>query len=160
MLNKLNKKGFTLVEIVIVIAIIGILAAVTVVALKPAEIFANGRNSRRVSDVSSLRTAVSQWLAREGADDDNAFTTLGATAVLDPSDGVGDNEGVPASSLTALVSAGYLQSIPNEPGGDPYRVGVDDVTNPSHVFICTNDIENTSTYPASDYPNGVFCQSV
>lgn len=163
MVKKLNEKGFTLVEIVIVIAIIGILAAVTVVALKPQEIFANGRNSKRVNDVSALRTAISQWLAREAANDDTAtaFTNLGVTAVIDPSDGVADDEGVAASDLTALTTANYMQSIPTEPGGDPYRVGTDDATDPNHVFICTNDIEDTSTYSHSgDYPNGVFCQSI
>ncbi len=159
-----KQKGFTLVEIVIVIAIIGILAAVTVVALKPQEIFANGRNSRRTNDIAALNTAIGQWLAREGIDETDPYTAIGltpATDVIDPSDGVGADEGAAASALsTALVGTGYVQSIPTDPDGSTvYRVGVDDGTDPSHILICTNNIETTSTYPAETYPNNAFCQS-
>lgn len=151
--------GFTLVEIVIVIAIIGIIAAVTVVAYKPQEIFANGNNARRLSDVTAIHEAVGQWLAREGADDPNAFTTLGLTgAVIDPSDGVGDSEGQAASDLTAISSTGYIPNFPLDPdGSSEYRVGVDDASDPQHVFVCTNKISITATYPESDYPNSVYC---
>jgi prepilin-type N-terminal cleavage/methylation domain-containing protein len=155
-----KQTGFTLVEIVIVIAIIGVLAAVTVVALKPQEIFANGRNSRRVSDVGSLNSAIGQWLAREGLSETDPYTTLGVTAAITPGDGVSQTEGVSVAALTPLTTAGYLQSIPIDPDGTTtYRVGVDDAANPSHIIVCTGAIEATSTYPAATYPNNVFCQS-
>lgn len=159
-----KQAGFSLVEIVIVIAIIGILAAVTVVALKPQEIFANGRNSRRTNDVSSLNSALGQWLAREGLQETDPYSTLGLTdtgvTALTPNDGSITGEGVAASTITQLTSAGYLQSIPVDPDGSTeYRVGADDVASPSHVLVCTDGIEETSTYPTSTYPNGIFCQS-
>ncbi len=164
MLRKNSQKGFTLVEIVIVIAIIGILAAVTVVVLKPQEIFQNGRNSRRTNDVSSINTAVGQWFNREGQDpsisdpyDELGLTATGVTAIT-PADGIA-GEGVDANTVTELTSAGYLQSIPTDPSGNQYRIGVDDVTNPSHILVCTDQVEFTSTYPETSYPNGVFCQS-
>jgi len=157
-------KGFSLVEIVIVIAIIGILAAVTVVALKPQEIFANGRNSRRTNDVSSLNSAIGQWLAREGIQETDPYSVLGLTASgvtsLTPGDGAITGEGVAANTVTQLTGSGYLQSIPVDPDGSTqYRIGVDDVTDPSHVLVCTDQIEETSTYPAATYPSGIFCQS-
>jgi len=157
-----KEQGFTLVEIVIVIAIIGILAAVTVVALKPQEIFANGRNSRRTNDVAALNSAVGQWLAREGLQETDPYTALGLTgAVIDPSDGVAQTEGDAASVLSPLVNAGYLQSIPTDPdGSSTYRVGQDDADDPQHVLVCTGEIEDTSTYPHDPtYPNAAFCQS-
>ena len=158
-----KQEGFTLVEIIIVIAIIGILAAVTIVALKPQEIFANGRNSRRTNDVAALTQAVGQWFVREGQDVDDPYSELGLTATgvtaISPSDGI-TGEGVDASTVTALETAGYLQDIPTDPDGSTeYRIGVDDVTDPSHIIVCTNGIETTSTYPEATYPNGVFCQS-
>lgn len=156
--------GFSLVEIVIVIAIIGILAAVTVVALKPQEIFANGRNSRRTNDVAAINSGIGQWLAREGLQNTDPYGSLGLTATgvtaLAPGDGSITGEGVAAGSITQLTSSGYLQSVPLDPDGtSTYRVGVDDVADPSHVLVCTDQIEETSTYPATTYPNGIFCQS-
>ena len=162
MLNK--QSGFTLVEIVIVIAIIGVLAAVTVVALKPQEIFANGRNSRRVSDVGSMNSSIGQWLAREGLSETDPYTTLGLIGgtiqAINTADGISTADGVAASTVSQLTSAGYLQAIPSDPDGSTeYRIGVDDVANPTHIIVCTGGIEHTSTYPAGTYPNNVFCQS-
>lgn len=153
--------GFTLVEIVIVIAVIGLISAVTVVAYKPQEIFANGHNAKRVGDVIALHDAIKHWESREAIDDQDAYTTLGlAGAVIDPSDGVEDSEGVAASSLNDLSTTGYLPNIPLDPdGSSEYRVGLDDADNPQQIIICTNKIEPTSTYPQSEYPNGVYCLS-
>ena len=58
-----SNKGFTLIELLIVIAIIGILAAAVVLVLNPGQIFAQARDSQRIQDMSTLNSAISQWLA-------------------------------------------------------------------------------------------------
>lgn len=58
-----NKKGFTLVELMIVIAILAILAAVVIFALNPAELFRRARDSQRMSDLRVLSSALSYYLA-------------------------------------------------------------------------------------------------
>src|SRR5437867_2269882 len=60
--KKRNHKGFTLLELLIVIAIIAILSAVTVIVLNPAEMLRKARDSRRISDMSNIRTAIAIWL--------------------------------------------------------------------------------------------------
>ena len=57
-----SKKGFTLLELLIVIAIIAILSVVLIVALNPAETLRKTRDSQRISDLSSLKTAVSIYV--------------------------------------------------------------------------------------------------
>ena len=53
-----NKKGFTLIEILVVIGIIAILAAIVVVAVNPARQFAEARNSQRQSNVESYNYTI------------------------------------------------------------------------------------------------------
>ena len=57
------KKGFTLIEILIVIGIIAILAAIVIVAINPARQFAQARNSQRTSNVNAILNAVGQRIA-------------------------------------------------------------------------------------------------
>lgn len=159
-----HESAFSLVEIVIVMAIIGVLATVVVVALKPQEIFANGRNSKRLQDIGSINTAIGQWLAREGVQETDPYSILGLTdtgvTAISPEDGSIASEGIPATIISRLVSDEYLRTIPADPiSGREYRVGVDNVAHPLHVIVCTDQVEMTSAYQVTEYPNGLFCLS-
>ncbi len=54
----MQKRSFTLVELMIVIAILAILSAIVIFALNPARLFDNFRDSRRVTDISSINKAI------------------------------------------------------------------------------------------------------
>lgn len=58
MKDRILAKGFTLLELLIVIAIIAILSVVLIVALNPAETLRKTRDSQRISDLASLKTAL------------------------------------------------------------------------------------------------------
>src|ERR1035438_1141793 len=60
---RMKKGGFTLIELLVVIAIIAILSVVVVLTINPAELLRQSRDSNRVSDMSTLRTAVSLYLS-------------------------------------------------------------------------------------------------
>lgn len=50
--------GFTLVELLVVIAIVAILAAVVVLIINPLELTRRGRDAARLSDLSNLQNAI------------------------------------------------------------------------------------------------------
>lgn len=58
-----NASGFTLVELIIVIAIIAILAAAIFVAIDPARRLHESRNARRSSDVATILDGVKTYQA-------------------------------------------------------------------------------------------------
>ena len=62
-LSSKNQKGFTLIEILVVIGIIAVLAAVVLIAINPARQFAQARNTQRTNDASALLNAIGQNIA-------------------------------------------------------------------------------------------------
>lgn len=58
-----NRKGFTLIELLIVIAIIAVLAVVVILSLNPAELLRQARDSNRLSDMSTMKSAIALYLA-------------------------------------------------------------------------------------------------
>ena len=61
MINK--QKGFTLLELLIVIAIISVLAVIIVIVLNPAETLKKARDSQRISDLNTVKTALGLYLS-------------------------------------------------------------------------------------------------
>lgn len=58
-----SSNGFTLIEILVVIGIIAILAAVVLIAINPARQFAQARNSQRISNINAILNAIGQRMA-------------------------------------------------------------------------------------------------
>ena len=69
--NNKNKKGFTLIELLVVIAIIAILDVVVVLTLNPAELLRQARDSNRISDFATLKSALGLY-----AEDVNTTTAM------------------------------------------------------------------------------------
>ncbi len=62
-----SRSAFTLIELLVVIAIIAILSIVVVLTINPAEMLRQSRDSQRVSDLSTLRSAISLYLVDSSA---------------------------------------------------------------------------------------------
>jgi prepilin-type N-terminal cleavage/methylation domain-containing protein len=72
------KRGFTIIELLIVVAIIAILAVVVVLVLNPVELLKQSRDSNRLSDLSTLKTGISLYL-QDGRLPNLASSTYGFT---------------------------------------------------------------------------------
>src|SRR3989344_8984724 len=120
-----NRKGFTLLELIIVVAIIALLAAATFVAVDPAKRIGNAQNAQRWSDVTAVMNGVLQYVVdNNGTYPNNANWTNNELYQLG-TDTSNCNTGCTASSTTqaaclnlsastALVET-YLATIPTDP---------------------------------------------
>ncbi len=139
-MRKLNQKGFTLIEILVVIAILGILAVVTLVALNPVKRFQDARNSRRREDVNAVLQAVSVYTI----DNNGAFPTIGGAALdsltVSGAPTCGTAGACNVSDLDGLTT--YLSELPVDPDGTTeYLIGVDSTASPQHIIVATNNME-------------------
>ena len=105
-------KGFTLIEILVVVALIAVLAAVTIVAINPAKNFADTRDTTRSSDVRQILNAITQYVYEEG----HAIGDFGTiTACATGADAIGT--GVGNVNLGSILIDEYIVAIPVDPDG-------------------------------------------
>ena len=90
MINKIrnNKAAFTLVEIMIVVAIIGLLAALAIPGFVKARKQSQGR--RILNDVRQMDAAIDQWALENGKTDGQAIFTTSAATYLKTAWATGD----------------------------------------------------------------------
>jgi prepilin-type N-terminal cleavage/methylation domain-containing protein len=123
-----SAEGFTLIEVLLVIAILAILAAVVIIAINPGKQFGEAQNAQRRSDVRSILDAIHQYSI------DN-YGSLPSEEIPSGTDCI--NEGaeicLPENSCDGIsldeliVEEKYLTNIPTDPSsatdvGTGYRI--------------------------------------
>lgn len=136
------KKGFTLIEILLVIAILGIILVAVFAALNPAQRLADTRDARRWSDVNQLLTAIHECIIDDGTSSAatncvGTYTAGNTYEIVSGAVAAGcDDTCTGVTSDTSCLNwgttlASYLASVPEDPSGTAadghteYTVSVD-----------------------------------
>jgi prepilin-type N-terminal cleavage/methylation domain-containing protein len=148
-----SKLGFTLLEVLLVVAIIAILAGIVIIAINPGKNLADTRNAQRQADVTTILNAVYQY-----ALDNNGTvpTTIGSTAAEICSTTGAACTTPAAIDLGVLTTAGkYIVAIPSDPkcptgclsNGVGYRIYKDSTT--SRITVSAPGAELSKTISVS-----------
>ena len=124
---KQNKKGFTLVELLVVIGIIGILFAVILIAVDPARRFSEARNAVRRQDVRDIVEAVLEFMTDNRGNFPTNLDTVTASYQILGTHTAGCNAAAcgqiqtsffasSCGDLSASLVETYLSDIPFDPG--------------------------------------------
>ena len=130
------KKGFTLLELLIVIGILAILSTTMILVINPAQLLKKARDSQRISDLNTMKTAIAYYVTNYsspviGAIDKTYSDVNGAVcdAKADGSTSTAstvDGNGWLPIDFTDLTEGSPIGALPRDPaqtasGADPAR---------------------------------------
>ena len=105
--------GFTLLEVLLVVAVIAILAGIVIIAINPGKNLGDSRNAQRSADVNTILNAVYQY----ALDNNGVLPSTITTSAVEICNTTGASCSSPtAIDLGVLTTLGkYLVAIPKDP---------------------------------------------
>jgi len=105
MKKNINQKGFTLVEVLLVVVIIAILAGIVIIAINPGRQISQANNTQRSSDVQAVINAIHEY-----AVDNRGALPAGITGVATV---IGSGAG--QVNICSLLVPTYMAAMPYDP---------------------------------------------
>jgi prepilin-type N-terminal cleavage/methylation domain-containing protein len=133
--KQINHKGFTLLELLLVIGMVAILSGIVILALNPGRSLAKTRDLQRTVGISEINKALAQYYIDHGSYPPTlslnikSICNTGASAT---STGFGCNEDTVDLSMLVPV---YLPAIPVDPTGVGYQAGI---SSSRHIMLVAN----------------------
>ena len=103
--------GFTLIEILVVIGMIGILAATVLVAINPLHQFAQARNTQRISNINAILNAIGNRIA----DNKGIFTDATLCTHDLPATTTAIANGLHTFDMRSCLVPTYISELPIDP---------------------------------------------
>lgn len=122
-----NRRGFTIVELLIVIVVIGILVAITIVAYNGVQ--ARARDTKRLSDIAAIQQALELYHVDHGVYPPTDLTTGG--------NGYSLSWATDGTWMKTLVDGGYLKQVPVDPINDTTQHFYSYMYVPKNNYGCT-----------------------
>lgn len=152
-------KGFTLLEILLVVAAIGILAGIVILAINPTKQLGDTRNAQRKTDVSTILNAVYQYSLDNNGNLPSSLVTVGASCGATTGAEICKTGTLAATcttdgftNLSVLTDTEkYLVSIPIDPSGSATNGTKYNVvkTANNRVTVCAPQAEQSVTISAT-----------
>jgi prepilin-type N-terminal cleavage/methylation domain-containing protein len=141
------RRGFTLVELLLVIANIGVLSSIVLVAVNPQQQLEAARNAERRVVVRELRNAIDQYIVDHDAVPPALLELVGEVPICKPAAAVD----APCANLDILVELEYLTALPVDPtaAADSEEVSI------GYAVALDADNRPTVTHVASTPPTPV-----
>ena len=136
-ITRTSQAGFTLLEVLLVVAVIAILAGIVIIAINPGKNLGDSRNSQRSADVNTIINGTYQYILDNNGVLPAVGARSGAVAITATATEICNSTAVACTSLVDLniltTSGKYVVSVPKDPqcptgcnaNGTGYRISRD-----------------------------------
>jgi type II secretory pathway pseudopilin PulG len=143
-----QRSSFTLLEILLVVAAVGLLAAIVFVAINPNEQLAKVRDTERQSEVDTLHDAIRQYNIDNSEWPDEIASMSANSAKEICAEGVSDETCI---NLTDDLTPEYIAEVPSGPNTEGTKSGYVVSKQNTRVRVAARNVEERSNGIAAGY---------